>query len=308
MKVRRITQRLRRLAVVGRNAALGKLAIVMIKIVRHFDPDRSIEFAARWMRRIGPWLPEHRVGRDNLAAAFPEKSEAERAAILSEVWANLGRIGAEFAHLDRIWDYDAEQPHLSRIEINRKDLETFGRVRDSGRPALAFSAHIGNWELPALAAAANGMGGAVLYRAPNIREIDRYVREIRAPIMGMLVPSTFDAPLRLGNLLQEGVSVGLLVDQYYSGGVEVTFFGRTCKANPLIARLARQVECPIYGVHITRLPGNRFRSEMTDPIEPARDAEGRIDIAGTMQIITSMVEGWVRAHPEQWLWLHRRWR
>ena len=47
---------------------------------------------------------------------------------------------------------------------------------------------------------------------------------------------------------------------------------------------------------------------MTDPIAPARDAQGRIDVAGTMQVITSVVEGWVREHPEQWLWVHRRWR
>jgi KDO2-lipid IV(A) lauroyltransferase len=58
-----------------------------------------------------------------------------------------------------------------------------------------------------------------------------------------------------------------------------------------------------------RLPdGHRFRAELTEAIEPAREADGRIDIAGTMQVITSVIEGWVREHPEQWLWVHRRWR
>jgi KDO2-lipid IV(A) lauroyltransferase len=57
-----------------------------------------------------------------------------------------------------------------------------------------------------------------------------------------------------------------------------------------------------------RLPDHRFRAELTEEIEPARDAAGKIDIAGTMQIITSVIEGWVREHPEQWLWMHRRWR
>ena len=91
-------------------------------------------------------------------------------------------------------------------------------------------------------------------------------------------------------------------------GAPVTFFGRQTNANPLLARLARQVECPIHGVRIIRLPGHRFTGELTEAIEPARDAEGRIDIAGTMQIITSRVESWIREHPEQWLWQHRRWR
>jgi KDO2-lipid IV(A) lauroyltransferase len=113
----------------------------------------------------------------------------------------------------------------------------------------------------------------------------------------------------LARLLQAGVHVGILVDQHFTKGADVTFFGRTCKANPLIALLARQLECPIYGLRIVRLPdGNSFRGDLTDPIVTPRDADGRIDVAATMQVITTVIEGWVREHPEQWLWLHRRWR
>jgi len=224
------------------------------------------------------------------------------------VWANLGRVGIEFAHIDRLWDYNIEHPEHGRIEVAPAAVERFIQVRDSGKPVLAFSAHFGNWELAAVAAAYHGVSGAVLYRAPNIRDIDRFVREIRAANMGVLIQATLDAPVRLANLLQSGVPVGMLVDQHYSKGVDVIFFGRKCKANPLIARLARQVECPIYGTRIIRLPNNRFRAEMTEAIEPVRDAQGRIDIAGTMQVITTVIEGWIREYPEQWLWLHRRWR
>jgi KDO2-lipid IV(A) lauroyltransferase len=77
----------------------------------------------------------------------------------------------------------------------------------------------------------------------------------------------------------------------------------------LIALLARQTESPIHGLRAVRKPdGNSFWVDITDPVEPARDADGRIDIKGTMQAITAVVEGWVREHPEQWLWLHHRWR
>ncbi len=100
----------------------------------------------------------------------------------------------------------------------------------------------------------------------------------------------------------------MLVDQHFSRGVEVIFFGRRCKANPMLARLARRFDCPIHGARVVRLPGNRFRIEVTEAIAPARDAQGRIEVAATMQIVTSVVEGWVREHPEQWLWQHRRWR
>jgi len=100
----------------------------------------------------------------------------------------------------------------------------------------------------------------------------------------------------------------VLVDQYLYQGIEVEFFGRRCKANPMIARLARYVDCPIHGTRVIRLPDHRFRVELTEAVEPVRDGAGDIDIQGTTQAIIRIVEGWVREHPEQWLWLHRRWR
>ena len=118
-------------------------------------------------------------------------------------------------------------------------------------------------------------------------------------------PQATEAAVRI---LEAGGHVAMLVDQYYVQGVDVTFFGRKTKANPLLARLARHVDCPIHGVRMIRLPDHRFRIEVTDAIAPARDADGNIDVQGTMQIITNVVEAWVREHPEQWLWLHKRWR
>jgi len=90
--------------------------------------------------------------------------------------------------------------------------------------------------------------------------------------------------------------------------VPVTFFGQRTLANQLVARLARNIECPIHGIRVVRHPGGRFQLRMTEAIEPVRDASGQIEVEGTMQVITSVIEGWVREHPEQWLWLHRRWR
>jgi KDO2-lipid IV(A) lauroyltransferase len=76
----------------------------------------------------------------------------------------------------------------------------------------------------------------------------------------------------------------------------------------MLARLLRQIECPIHGVRIIRLPGHRFRAELSEEVKPVRDAAGKIDVQGTMQAVTSVIEGWIREYPDQWLWLHRRWR
>ena len=289
------------------NAALGALAIALIKALRRTDPDWLGDFAGRTMRMIGALLPENRLGRENLAAAFPEKSAAEIEEILRGVWDNLGRVGAEFIHLERLWDYESPGKP-GRFDISPTTVQRFLHLIEDGEPALIFSAHLANWELPAISAATHGVDSTVLYRGPNIPAIDRWITETRAALMGTLIQTGLDAPLKLAQALERGSHVGMLVDQYYVRGVPVTFFGQPTKANPLLARLARHFDCPIYGVRLVRLPGHRFRAEITEAIDPTRDAEGKIDVAGTMQIITGVVESWIREHPEQWLWLHRRWR
>jgi Kdo2-lipid IVA lauroyltransferase/acyltransferase len=289
-------------------AAVGALTIGMLRTTRYFDPFRTANLFGRIARLIGPFMREQRIGRANLTAAFPEKSPAEIETILAGVWDNLGRVGAEFAHMDHVWDYDRDHPENSRIELPSRSIELFDGIRDDGKPALIFAAHLANWELPALAAVAHGLDTAILYRRPHIASADRIIQEMRQVNMGTLIPAGRDAPLRLAQALKDGKHVAMLIDQYLTGGVEVTFFGRKTRANPMLARLLRQVECPIHGVRVIRLPGGRFTAEITEEVQPVRDADGKIDIQGTTQAITSVVEGWVREHPEQWLWLHRRWR
>jgi KDO2-lipid IV(A) lauroyltransferase len=289
-------------------AAVGALTIAMLRTTRYFDPIKTADLFGRIARLIGPIMGEQKIGRANLTAAFPEKSPAEIEAILAGVWDNLGRVGAEFAHLDHIWDYDPDHPEKSCIELPQRTHELFNGLRSDGKPALIFASHLGNWELPALAAVAHGLDAAILYRRPNIASADRIIQEMRAVKMGTLIPAGRDAPLKLAEALQNGQHVAMLVDQYLTGGVEVTFFGRKTRANPMLARLLRQVECPIHGVRIIRLPGHRFRAELSEEVKPVRNASGQIDIQGTMQAITSVVEGWIREYPDQWLWLHRRWR
>jgi KDO2-lipid IV(A) lauroyltransferase len=291
------------------NAVAGSLAVGALKLLRHLSRPRMSDFAGWAMRRIGPWLPEHRVGRSNLAAAFPDKQSDEIEHILAGVWDNIGRVAAEFAHIDRFKVYEVEHPGPADIEYDLTTWDIFHRVRLDGRPALIFTAHLANWELAAYVAAAYKLDTTVLYRRPNIDAINDAVAGIRAGSMGTLVPNGLDAPVRLLRALEAGSHVAILVDQHFGQGVDVTFFGRPCKANPLLARLARNVECPIHGARVIRLPDrNRFRIEFTDEIAPARDADGKIDVQGTMQIVTSVIEGWAREHPDQWLWLHRRWR
>ncbi len=288
---------------------IGAITVGLLSAIKSMNRKRTANFAGAFMRTIGPLLPENRIGRENLRTAFPDKSDAEVDKILAGVWDNLGRIAVEFAHLDEFCIEGGGRQTPDIITHAPQAAERYGRILESGKPMLAFGAHLANWELPGVVAKALGQHSAVLYRRPNIRPISDVIIKLRAPLMGELVATGIDAPVKLARLSEAGAHVGMLVDQHFSKGVDVIFFGRRCRANPLIAMIARQTESPIHGMRVVRKPdGNSFWVEITDPIDPVRDADGRVDIKGTMQTITSVIEGWVREHPEQWLWLHRRWR
>jgi Kdo2-lipid IVA lauroyltransferase/acyltransferase len=288
---------------------VGRILVLLIKAMRRVDRRRSAALAAGVMRLIGPWRKEHRVGRENLAAALPHKSAAEIEVILAGVWDNLGRVAAEFVHLDRLGVDDPDRPEPGDITYDQQTYDRIQRLRLDNKPCIIFSAHLANWELASYAAAALKLDPHILYRRPNVGPVDEAVRERRAETMGTLFPASFGAPLRLLRVLKAGGHVGMLVDQHFGRGVDVTFFGRRCKVNPLLARLAGQVECPIHGMRVVRLPElDRFRVELTEELKPVCDPGGSIDVAATMQMVTSVIESWVREHPEQWLWVHRRWR
>ena len=290
------------------NTTIGIFAVVMFKMLRLVPPNWLSNFCGAFMRLAGPWLPEHKIGRANLIAAYPEKSLQEIEAVLLGVWENLGRVGGEFVHLDRLWDHDPVRPERGRILASEESYQRMLRARDSGKPALAFSAHLANWELAAMATTHYGFDTAIIYRPPNVGAVADAVIKMRAGIMGTLIRTGIDAPLKAAEALQRGAHVGMLVDQYSTNGVDVTFFGRPARTTPLLARLAQHFDCQIYGVHVVRHGGTKFQLHLTEPMDPVRDAKGNVDVQATMQMITSEVERWVRDNPEQWLWLHRRWR
>lgn len=288
---------------------LAVIVRVLVRLMKRVDPDKSSDMFGKLARNFGPYIVNTKTARKNLRLAYPEKSEAEIEKIIGGVWENLGRVAGEFVHLEALWDYDHARANQGRIETF--DAEKFGKLRDNGKAAIIFTAHLANWELAAVSAAAHGLDAAILFRVPNNRFTAEIIHETRAKTMGQLLPAGLQGTFAMGNTLERGGHVGMLVDQYRSarkGGVPVQFFGHKTLANSTIMRLARQYDCPVHGVRIIRLPKNRFRVELTDALDLPRDAKGRYDIQPSMQTIMSIIEGWIREHPEQWLWLHRRWR
>jgi KDO2-lipid IV(A) lauroyltransferase len=282
---------------------LARLVRLVFAALRALGRERASALGGFLAPRLGPLTRNHRHMMENLRLALPEMSAAEHAAIAREAWENLGRTACEYVHLGAIWDHDG-----GRVFSDEATKRAFARLAAEGRPVLIFAAHLANWELPAVVAHAMGQRGAILYRTPNNRFIAEDIVRLRAPIMGELIPAGVAAPIRMAQALESGLSVGMLVDQRFGRGPLVPFFGRPAASNPLLARLARRFEAPVYGMRAIRTEGHRFRLELLGPLDLPRDAAGKVDVTATTALLQRIVEGWIREHPGQWLWMHRRWR
>jgi KDO2-lipid IV(A) lauroyltransferase len=290
----------------ARDWVLAQFFFGFIAVLKLFPADSAIWFVSEAAKGLGMWYPRTKLARENLKLAFPEKSDEEIEQILHDMWRNLGRVAAEYVYLDEIFDFDEEDQSKGRVEI--AGAENFESLKALDGPAVCFTGHTGNWEILPIGAAAYGLNITALFRPPNNQYMAKRVLSARTTSMGHLVPSKAGASWALANVMDEGGKVGVLVDQFFARGVEVEFLGRQTMANPLLAKLARQYDCPVYPARCVRLPGGRFRLEIEKPLKIPKNANGSVDVTQLTQDVNDCVAKWVREKPEQWLWLHKRWR
>ena len=261
--------------------------------------DRASDLGGWFGRTVGPRLGASRRAYANLRRALPRNSEAENRRIVRSMWDNLGRTMAEFPHLAAI----------CAARSGRVELVNAGRVEKilaAKRPVILFGGHFANWEVgPSVIHRLMGDSLLSVFRASNNPWVNRMLRfrmkSRRAVAKGA------EGGRELLRHLTKGGHLAMLVDQKLNDGIAVPFFGREAMTAPAIARLALRYGCPIVPVRVERLKGARFRFTVLPPIKLANKRDTAANVLETMTRINAVIEGWAKARPEQWLWLHRRW-
>ena len=254
-----------------------------------------------WLgRTIGYRLPVTRRARRNLARFMPHLSTAEQERILLGMWDNLGRVAAEYPHLSEFGFGPGE-----RVTVER--LEYLEQLRDDGKPGLFFSGHMGNWELNGFCAVANGVPLHLIYRGANNPRVDWIYRKGRSNAGVHLIPKGSRGARQALELLRKGEHIGMLMDQKMNDGVPVPFFGTDAMTAPALASFALKYRCPVVPAHIVRLSGAHFHMIFEPPLDLPATGNHQADSLEVLRQVNEKMEGWVREHPEQWLWLHKRW-
>jgi KDO2-lipid IV(A) lauroyltransferase len=276
-----------------------------LAVLRALGPVAASNLGGFIARSVGPLLPVSRVAVANLAAALPELDSAARRRVMRGVWDNLGRTAGEFPHIAAL---RMDTPSGPGFEVAGQDVLRALKAR--GGPAIFFSAHFGNWEVLPPVVARFGVGFASMYRAAANPLVDQMIIKLRAAAMDgqvkLFAKGASGARAAVGHLAKGGY-LGMLVDQKLNDGIEARLFGLRAMTAPALAAFALRYDCPVIGGYVERVGPARFRLVAEAPLALPRSGDRQADIAVLTQMVNDRIEAWVRARPEMWLWLHRRW-
>ena len=270
-------------------------AYMAIFLVRLLPFTLASNLGALLASTFGPMFKKSQMARKNIAAAFPDKTEAEIEMILREVWETLGRAAFEFPIMHRLVD----GKDRDRIEIEGE--ENLRAAQATGKPILFFSAHLGSWELVSMSSLLLGFKSNIFYRAPNNPLLLKLFTQ--RPIDGETIPKGAPGAKRAFTLMKRGENLGILVDQKLNDGIPVPLFGRDAMTGTVLAKFAKRFEAPMVPIRCVRLPGARFRLSFL----PALEVSETDDEISIMTTVNEMLESWITEDPGQWLWLHKRW-
>ncbi|NMC72332.1 MAG: lysophospholipid acyltransferase family protein [Myxococcales bacterium] len=272
--------------------------------------------SARGAERLGRllglvWFHLVRIRRPTvlrqLRAAFPSWPARRVRSVARELYGNLGRWAAEFVR--------ATGPERVRVEalagVDVEGLAAYESATAGGRGAIVVTAHLGNWDLAACSQAFAGRRLTLLSRRLSNRGLDRYWME-RRRAAGLEIVEERTPFVRLAELVRSGRTLVLIVDQATppeQGGVRIPFLGRDAWTTRLPAMLAVRTGAPIFPVFVHSPAGARHRIRIEPPLAPDAASGRPLDrVLGLTRAINERLERRVLEHPDQWLWLHRRWK
>lgn len=269
--------------------AMGRLSI-----------DKASAVGAWIAGTFGPRVSHNKRAMRNLKLIYPEMPEKLRFQITRDMWREIGATAAEYVHLGPITD-----PGSGRVEVH--GFEAIKKYLDAGTPVIIASGHFSNFEVMQVTMARFLKNVTAVVRDPNNTLIEEKLEEFRSVGGGRRVSKGKTSVKQLVQALEEGDSLGILVDQKLSKGIEARFLGYPAMTPTAVAAFALRYDRPIFCAHLHRTEGARFVIDLEGPLLPDLEAPREKEITRLTQAVNDKLGAYILEHPSSWLWLHRRW-
>ena len=240
----------------------------------------------------------------NLRLAFPDWSDSRRKDATRKMVRNLGWMAAEFARIPRL-----TKENIVRV-VTLENHENFLEGQTRGKGVIYLTGHIGAWELSSFAHALYGYPLHYMARPLDNKRIDTLVNQYRCASGNRPIFKNESARVML-KILKDSGTVGILADQNTlpAEGVFVNFFGKSACTTTGIARVALHTDAAV-------VPGyaywdesiQKYRLRFEPPVELIRTGDAERDVVENTQLFTNIIEEIIRKHPDQWVWVHQRWK
>jgi KDO2-lipid IV(A) lauroyltransferase len=262
-----------------------KICIALFMLFYHVSPRRRL------------------IAIHNLKRAFPERNMNEIIEIAKGVYRNMAIVAADFFDIPKL------TPENFRELVEVEGLAHCRNALEKNRGVLMFGAHFGNWELGAIALSLAVKPPVVIYRPLDNRMLDNLVAWVRSCTGNIPLAKDFAMRGMLRHLKKNDI-LGILIDQNVSvaEGVFVDFFGRPACTTTGLALLALHTGAPVIPGHALRLDDGRYRFVFGEEVELVRTGDRDGDVLVNTQNFTRIIEATVRQYPDQWLWVHQRWK
>lgn len=268
--------------------------------------DRASNFGAKLAIFIGKKISVQKLAYSNISKALPKLSETEKENVIDGMWDNLGRVVGEYSHIAKYSPENIDEI----VEFPQETIDVINSIKNSGKGSVIFSGHIGNWEVGPKVFARYGLKVHTVYRPLN----NPYVEKVTAALRNVsLIPKSSQGNRRIIEVIKKGGHVLIMADQKISEGEPVKFFHDTAITTTAIARIALKYNVPLVPARAVRIGKTfKFKADVERPIELGTKSHENSDLNSRILELTAKInqklEEWITQYPEQWFWVHNRWK
>jgi len=220
------------------------------------------------------------------------------------MWGNLGSYIAEYGSV-----YNKKIDIFNFAKVSEKSRKTLEEIKKDKRGAILFSGHIGNWEVGLRVLKELGVPVKTVYRPLNNPFADKFINDFRKGIGVDMIAKGGKGAIQIARELKKGTKIVMLVDQRLSNGVVVPFFGRKAQTTDAVGIFASKYKIPVYPVRVIRKDMfSNFEFCVEEKMKITKKKYTKQNIIEITKLMNKKLEEWIKEYPEQWFWVHDRWK
>ena len=276
------------------------IIVFLFLIIKLFGLKLSQYLFSFIFENLGPLFRSKKILHHNISLALPNLNKLQRNKIITNMWANYGKIFSEYMFIKK---FRKDTRFSQKIFIeNQEELE---KIKLQKKPVIFISGHFNNFELMAMHIEKSNIDLAAVYRPLNNKFLNPIMERIRRRyICKKQIKKGISGTKELLKEFKKGTSIALMIDQRVSEGIRSDFFGKEALTTTIPAQFVKKFDAPVVPIYIERLDDNSFKLKIDESIKFSQE----LTVNDITKKLNRILEKMIMTNPDQWIWTHNRWK